>query len=174
MEIEIDKNIFAETGIKQNDCNEIVKISKKELSYNKFFHEFMLKNIPVVIKNENLLTTVASLWFHEIDHKISQLQIEKLEDILGAECVPVYNCSKQYFNSHEKMSMPFNEFVDYWKSTDRQKLLYLKDFHLKQQFPELDFYNTPKYFASDWLNEYLVDEKMDDYRFVYIGTSGTL
>lgn len=30
-------------------------------------------------------------------------------------------------------------------------------------------YETPAYFASDWLNEYCKDNSIDDYRFVYMG-----
>jgi len=47
--------------------------------------------------------------------------------------------------------------------------LYLKDWHLAAQMPGYNFYKVPKYFASDWLNEQLIDQKTDDYRFVYMG-----
>lgn len=109
--------------------------------------------------------------------------------------VPVANCSREYFNSHMKLEMSFHEYLDYWQKksqqvkdcnevanengsnlnsnfgepTVKEDNLYLKDWHLKAQMPDYDFYTVPKYFASDWLNEYLVENGKDDYRFVYMG-----
>ena len=37
-----------------------------------------------------------------------------------------------------------------------------------KQFPNVELYSTPKYFTSDWLNEYWQDQN-DDYKFVYLG-----
>lgn len=34
-------------------------------------------------------------------------------------------------------------------------------------------YETPSYFAVDWLNEYWITKEKDDYRFVYIGPKGS-
>jgi hypothetical protein len=166
MEIEIEK--IVKTDEIQSDCSAIEVQSADKLGYYQFFNEFMAKNIPVVIKNTKLLTEISSRWLDD-DGRIN---IDSLQETLQNEVVPVYNCSKQYFNSHEKKSMTFNEYTDYWKS-ERESSIYLKDFHLKQQRSDLDFYNLPKYFASDWLNEYLIDSRKDDYRFVYLGTKGT-
>jgi hypothetical protein len=149
------------------DCDEIVRISADELSYNQFFHEFMFKNVPVIIKNVDLLTAVSKEWFTE-----NKFNIDKFEHLMEDIDVPVYNNSKQYFNSHEKTTMKFKDYAEYYRSSDKKDLLYLKDFHLKQDL-DLDFYNVPKYFASDWLNECLIDKSSDDYRFVYIGVKGT-
>ncbi|KAG5675162.1 hypothetical protein PVAND_005088 [Polypedilum vanderplanki] len=166
--IEIEIENLAEINQVQNDCNEIVHKEAEKLSYNQFFHEFMNKNVPIVIKNVNILTEFTKQWIDKSD----TINIDEMHKSLENEIVPVYNCSKKYFNSHEKFSMTFNEYCDYWKSK-RENLKYLKDFHLKHQRPDLDFYNVPKYFASDWLNEYLIDKGKDDYRFVYLGTKST-
>ena len=49
-------------------------------------------------------------------------------------------------------------------------LLYLKDWHLTQQFPQHDVYILPTLFSEDWLNEYWDQLNLrDDYRFVYMG-----
>lgn len=152
----------------RHDCSEIIRISGAELSFGQFFNNFMYHNVPVIIKNVNLLTPISKQWFIE-DKK---LNIDALEKILGGDLqVPVYNCSKQFYNSHEKITMTFRDYANYWRN--RQDLLYLKDFHLKEQLPHIDFYNIPHFFASDWLNEYLLDKAKDDYRFVYIGVEGT-
>jgi hypothetical protein len=53
--------------------------------------------------------------------------------------------------------------------------LFLKDWHFTQDFPEENMYRVPKYFASDWLNEYYSEKTgiKDDYRFVYMGPQGS-
>jgi hypothetical protein len=53
--------------------------------------------------------------------------------------------------------------------------LCLKDWHFTQDFPEENIYRVPKYFASDWLNEYYSARTSikDDYRFVYMGPKGS-
>jgi len=38
---------------------------------------------------------------------------------------------------------------------------------------DVKLYETPAYFTSDWLNEYCVDKGKDDYRFVYLGSTGS-
>lgn len=164
IEIENVENLIKEGC----DCDEIVRINADELTYNQFFHEFMFKNVPVIIKNVDLLTPASKEWFTD-----NKLDIDQFEDVLKDLDVPVYNNSKQYFNSHEKTTMKFKDYADYWRLNDKKELLYLKDFHLKQQLPEIDFYNVPEFFASDWLNECLIDKASDDYRFVYIGVKGT-
>lgn len=168
MEIEIEnKNCFkpSENGI---DLNKISRISSHELSYHQFFTQFMLQNTPVIIKEIKVKTKVSENWFVEGKFELERIELDKDHK------VPVANCSKQYFDSHEKSTMKFSEFVKYWNERgDDCDLFYLKDFHLKQENPELDFYNVPCYFASDWLNEFLIDYGIDDYRFMYIGPKNT-
>jgi len=54
-------------------------------------------------------------------------------------------------------------------------LLYLKDWHCVRSFPNVPIYEVPRYFASDWLNEYYIahPELNDDYMFVYMGPTET-
>lgn len=147
-----------------DDSDAILRVQADELSYNQFFHDFMLLNIPVIIKNVKIKTEISENWFCDGKFNLESIQLHKSHE------VPIANCSKQYFDSHEKSTMKFGEFVKYWNQrSSGSDLLYLKDFHLKQEKPELDFYNVPSYFASDWLNEYLIDEGSDDYWFIYIG-----
>lgn len=50
----------------------------------------------------------------------------------------------------------------------------LQDWHCFKTFPDSSaVYETPIYFAVDWLNEHWILEKDDDYRFVYIGPKGS-
>lgn len=168
MKIEIDENKVEERNENELNPSEIPHVSEDDLSYNQFFYQFMMKNLPVVIRGIKIKTEISSKWFED-----DELKLEKLEEVLTNHEVPVANCSKQYFDSHEKIQMKFSEFVDYWKGDRADGSFYLKDFHLKQEFPDLDFYNVPPYFASDWLNEYLIDNGKDDYRFIYIGPKGS-
>ena len=161
MEIEIDENYL------ESDLNSVTKpvprVSSANLTYNRFFHQFMSKNLPVIITDLEVKTEISEKWFDE-----GKFKIESLLEIINTNEVPVANCSKKCYDSHEKMQMKFNDYVRYWRSSRAAGILYLKDFHLKQEY-DLDFYKVPFYFASDWLNEYLIDEKKDDYRFIYIG-----
>ena len=44
-----------------------------------------------------------------------------------------------------------------------------------REFPDKEWYVTPVFFQSDWLNEFLaeqsweIDKENDDYKFLYIG-----
>lgn len=150
------------------------------LTYNEFFDRFMVKNVPVVI------TGIADRWEcmnwvnsaeNILDCRIDFEYLKQKIDV--NQIVPIANCSKVYFNSHEKSEMKFGQFVDYWQTQIQQNvcvstnLLYLKDWHLRHNQLDYGFYETPIYFASDWLNEHCEEKKADDYRFVYMGPKGT-
>ncbi|CRL00745.1 CLUMA_CG014001, isoform A, partial [Clunio marinus] len=124
--------------------------------------------VAFLIKNADIKTDISMKWIEG-----EEFRIEEIEKVLHNHEVPVANCSKRYFDSHEKLTMPFSDYVKYWRTSLPPGDFYLKDFHLKQEFPDYDFYNVPKFFASDWLNEYLIDNNKDDYRFIYIGKRNT-
>ena len=47
---------------------------------------------------------------------------------------------------------------------------------LNRDFPDYGAYSTPVFFTSDWLNEFWdnrTDRVGNDYRFVYIGPTGS-
>ena len=164
MEIEIE-NIEYPTEFAL-DFIDVPRISFDNLTYNQFYHQYMSRNLPIIITGLKIKTpNVSEKWFDD-----GKIKFDDLLSIIKDHEVPVANCSKQFYDSHEKCQMKFSDYVDYWQS-DRKAagFLYLKDFHLKQEFPDLDFYQLPFYFASDWLNEYLVDTENDDYRFIYFG-----
>lgn len=77
--------------------------------------------------------------------------------------------------------MTIGNYLDYWSEYRARdypcdmKVLYLKDWHCVKEFKSLCLYSVPKYFASDWLNEYYTahPELKDDYMFVYMGPRGT-
>lgn len=164
MEIEIPNNFNEQSG----DSSEIFKVSEENFSYDQFFFEFMAKNLPVIVKNMKIKTEISEKWYDDDGN----FQIEKL-NLPRDKKIPIANCSKQYFDSHQKSTMSFGDFVSHWNQREESSdLLYLKDFHLKQE-TNMDFYNVPPYFASDFLNEFLIDKDQDDYRFIYCGPKGS-
>lgn len=53
--------------------------------------------------------------------------------------------------------MTVAEYVDWWsrhKLRQEEQLLYLKDWHFVNEFPDYKAYILPHYFRDDWLNEY--------------------
>ena len=141
--------------------------NSENMSYNEFFHQHMVKNLPCLIKN------LMKNWKAMTDFVINnEPNIDFFATLDTTKEVPVANCSAKYFNSQEKCSMTLQEYLDYWMS-DRTELLYLKDWHFTKDHPGgQDFYQVPDYFKSDWLNEYWQD-KNDDYKFVYLGPKGS-
>lgn len=153
---------------------EIQRINCEYLSYENFFDNFMVKNIPVII------TSVTDRWeCKNWYNSYNKVRFDYLKDQISNIKVPISDCDAKYYNSHEKLEMNFHGYLQYWEELIERdyevidKLYYLKDWHLKKDFPSYDFYTTPKYFASDWLNEYLIDTEMDDYMFVYMGPKKT-
>lgn len=162
----------------------IPRVSSNHLTYDDFFQNYMLLNRPVII------TEVSANW--ECVHKWLKMNEKVIDfDYLKANLtdrpVPVANCSKQYFNAHEKSEISLHKYLDWWREfissghslTAHDDLLYLKDWHLQQEdekekgVASSSFYEVPKYFQSDWLNEYLMGSKKQDYRFVYMGPKGS-
>lgn len=154
-------------------AQKIERLSHNGLSYDEFFSNYMLSNRPVIIEG------IATDW-HCSRHWINSsntLNFAYLKQQISTTNVPTVDCNRQYQNSHVKADMDFYEFLDYWeveiKTQRTAKRLYLKDWHLRNQLPNYSFYQTPNYFGSDWLNEYLLANGKDDYRFVYMGPKGT-
>lgn len=156
---------IAQTG---DESTRIPRISCDELPVHQFHDEFMSKNLPVIVTGLKIKTDISESWFEE-----GKLKLEKLLPVLNDHSVPVADCTKSYFDSHEKLEMKFSDYVDYWNGDRKKGKFYLKDFHLKHEFPELNFYTLPVYFENDWLNKFLIDNKKDDFRFIYIGPAGT-
>lgn len=89
---------------------------------------------------------------------------------------PVANCQQFYGNRQIRKTMYINDYIDYWlkfKRNNNEDILYLKDWHCVKQSGDNTFYQVPKYFASDWLNEYCIEKNIDDYMFVYMGPKGS-
>ncbi|XP_050097046.1 2-oxoglutarate and iron-dependent oxygenase JMJD4 homolog [Anopheles aquasalis] len=164
-----------ETTQNYEDRNGIERVALQDLSYGEFFERYMRPNRAVII------TSVADGWdcFKRwIDRSVHphRLDVQFLRGKLPNLTVPVADCGKQQYNAHEKTEMKLFDFLDCWdgqRNAEVRSRYYLKDWHLRSAVPEYEFYKTPPFFASDWLNEYLLDRGTDDYRFVYMGPAGT-
>ncbi|XP_053692301.1 2-oxoglutarate and iron-dependent oxygenase JMJD4 homolog [Sabethes cyaneus] len=155
---------------------EIKRISSKSLSYEEFFTEYLQTNTPVIITAVADQWECYRQWIMRSKTDDDKLNIAYLKARIKNVPVPVADCGKQYHNAHEKQDMNFHVFLNYWHETSaggKESKLYLKDWHLRELLPDYQFYETPVFFASDWLNEYLIDLEQNDYMFVYIGPKDT-
>lgn len=174
--IEIDEKHLSTEFVCENEIeNEdgFQRVEADALSYDKFFTTFMRTNKPVVIRG------IADYWeCQNWIQKETTINFDYLRLKIDVDAnVPVANCNRVFYNSHEKKQMKFGHFLDYWAkriesdedNSHENDLFYLKDWHLRNQHPQYRFYETPIYFTSDWLNEFCVENQRDDYRFVYMG-----
>ncbi|XP_075211935.1 jumonji domain containing 4 [Lycorma delicatula] len=154
-----------------------VKRIASDSDYSEIFEEYIFKNVPFILPIAHYDWKCFRDWIVN-----GKPNFKLLREEFGSAAVPVANCGIKYFNAQEKENMPFREFLDYWEEyikssyPDSMKCLYLKDWHFTRDYPDEVVYIVPKYFSSDWLNEYLTckdDLSKDDYRFVYMGPKGS-
>lgn len=174
-ELEIDKISLQPPTV---PCpQEIQRIPAAEISYGDFFSRFMQTNTAVIVTSVAEHWECYRRWVQRNETGVDKVDVSYLKARIENVTVPIADCGKRYYNAHEKLDLGFHDFLDYWvddeKRVDNQSKLYLKDWHLRETLPEYRFYETPMFFASDWLNEYLVDRKQNDYMFVYMGPKGT-
>ncbi|CAD6216485.1 GSCOCG00004649001-RA-CDS [Cotesia congregata] len=171
------------------EINEFVKNNNNDLNiscntrindaitYNDFFTQYLIKNEPCVFKSgiTNQWPCVNNWVFNNAPN------FKHLKKLYGSCQVPVANCKIKYYNAQLKDEMTIEKFMDYWQEyrnknyTTDMPVLYLKDWHCLRDNPGDLFYKVPKYFASDWLNEYYLAHPQfsDDYMFVYMGPKGS-
>lgn len=134
------------------------------LTYQEFFENHLIKNIPCIVKNVTKTWECSEKW---IQNNI--INYEYLIQAYGDLEAPVADCSDILDYAQRTHTMNVNDFLNYMQNNQKQNLLYLKDLHLKKLRPNDNFYMLPEIFASDWLNEYALDKNDDDFKFVYIG-----
>ncbi|KAK4879217.1 hypothetical protein RN001_007363 [Aquatica leii] len=148
-------------------------IIDSDISYTEFFEKYFLRNQACLIRNVSNNWESSKFWVNKETPNFTNL-----EQSYGDLEVNVVDCKgKMDYSNQKPLKWTFKEYVEYWKNykecAESLPVLYLKDWHLKNQMPKDNFYEVPLYFACDWLNEYLVDNSFDDYRFVYMGVNGT-
>lgn len=166
-EIEIESSKFEFNNYEYSEPT----IINFKISYNEFFEKYLSKNQACLIRNIAADWNSSKLWIKEDSPNFSYLRLT-----YGDSVVSVTNCDCQTTYNQQPLKWQFRDYLDYWENhinNSNESTLYVKDWHLKNENPKDEFYNIPLYFASDWLNEYLVENSIDDYRFVYMGVKGT-
>ncbi|XP_039076185.1 2-oxoglutarate and iron-dependent oxygenase JMJD4 isoform X2 [Hyaena hyaena] len=145
-------------------------------AYADFFKGYLLPNRPCVFSS-----SFTAGWGSR-RHWVTPSGKPNFEHLLrkyGDVVVPVANCGVQEYNSNPKEHMPLRDYISYWQEyiqggySSPRGCLYLKDWHLCRDASAEDVFTLPVYFSSDWLNEYWDALDVDDYRFVYMGPTGT-
>ncbi|XP_003742249.1 2-oxoglutarate and iron-dependent oxygenase JMJD4 [Galendromus occidentalis] len=153
----------------------------EDLSYEDFC-VFMTENRPCRISGITEQWRATKEWVLN-----AQVNTRRLRELFGDSVAPIADCQRSEYGSQPKTEMTINNYLDYWEehrrpavdehrwaNTAQEKCLYLKDWHMQRNFPEFAAYSVPRYFSSDWLNEFwLASDGQDDYRFVYIGPKGS-
>ncbi|KAH6936460.1 hypothetical protein HPB50_017586 [Hyalomma asiaticum] len=161
------------------ECVSNVAYLSPDISYREFFLQYASSNTPCILSPQH-----TSDWRSRLEWVDSsgRPKLEFLKSSFGSATVPVSDCSVKQYDSPSCCEITFSEYVDYWqKLIDSghdycaNPCLYLKDWHFTRDFPTYVPYATPKYFTSDWLNEYwdLRTDVKDDFRFVYMGPKGS-
>ncbi|XP_033228054.1 2-oxoglutarate and iron-dependent oxygenase JMJD4 isoform X2 [Belonocnema kinseyi] len=170
----VDSNISTNS---EKSCVFDSSINIDEISYNDFFSNYLIANKPCIIQsNATKNWPCKKDWIQN-----GAPNFTLLKQLFGDCTVPVADCNKRFYNSQDKDEMTINDYLNYWMDFRAQNyptdspLLYLKDWHCKKEHPKMSIYQVPKYFASDWLNEYYSGRTNlnDDYMFVYIGPKGS-
>ncbi|XP_023951493.2 2-oxoglutarate and iron-dependent oxygenase JMJD4 homolog [Bicyclus anynana] len=146
----------------QIDC-----INFCDIEYANFYSKYMLHNLPCIIKNVSNNWKCSNDWI-----KNGEINYEYFTREYGELDAPVADCDEINFNAQCKCNMKVKDYMSYLRNKNKEKLLYLKDWHLRR-LTNYNFYDVPIIFASDWLNEYALDNKEDDFMFVYIGPKDT-
>lgn len=149
--------------------------NSSSLTYNQFFEKYLSRNQACLIRNVSNHWDSSRFWV-----KSGSPDFCYLSSKYGDRNVSVQECKREDdYLQKRKPDWKFGEYMKYWEETisngypSDTPLYYLKDWHLKNESPDDDFYEVPLYFASDWINEYLVENCKDDYRFIYMGIKGT-
>ena len=133
------------------------------------FLQCFLSNTPAVIRNCR-----SSEWL--VSRKISQLgPVEGILSLFRHDLkVPVDSAdfSKGY-ESSGRVELTLKEFFNRCV-TQKEKGLYLKDWHAFLHDEDKSIYELFDVFLDDWLNWYYrLSLRQDDYRFIYIGGEET-
>eukprot|EP00123_Amoebidium_parasiticum_P007037 comp17829_c0_seq2/m.17968 comp17829_c0_seq2/g.17968 ORF comp17829_c0_seq2/g.17968 comp17829_c0_seq2/m.17968 type:complete len:155 (-) comp17829_c0_seq2:937-1401(-) len=104
--------------------------------------------------------------------------MDTLEALCGDSIVPVADCRQVLDGAHCKKDMTMREYAAWWRQnkqgqTNDGSLLYLKDWHFVNAFPDYRRYTTPECFREDWFNPPDGTVDPNDYRFVYLGPKGS-
>ncbi|CAG9465905.1 unnamed protein product [Pedinophyceae sp. YPF-701] len=189
---------------------DVARVRAADLSYDDFVQHYMAPGLPVLIAGVTTDWPCQRDFTKGATGATSTpIDLEFLRERFGsakvcATCVP--GSVDDGYGEAEIREMTVAEYVAWWAARSARPdsaasgdqpgghqrhhgvqaaghfLLYLKDWHMVAEFPGYAAYQTPEYFADDWLNGFY-DERAArgaglkastaDYRFVYLGPRGT-
>ncbi|XP_076815234.1 2-oxoglutarate and iron-dependent oxygenase JMJD4-like isoform X2 [Clavelina lepadiformis] len=147
------------------------------ISLDDFFQKYLLKNIPCIISKWITKDWTSCKQWSVLHNGRSLPNFQEFLG-LGSSVVSVADCRKREFNSQPKEDWLLKDYLAYLENyinsgyPKEQRCLYLKDWHLTRDHPDLKVYSVPTYFSDDWLLELYSHGQPpfdDDFRFVYIG-----
>lgn len=161
----------------EQDCGDLIRYETLP-SYETFVRECFIPNRVALFTEKCGLTKDWPCQNEWLNDDRTKPNFERLIQRFGHMTVPVTKCSSDtdYHSDANKLSMTFEQFVNYWRDEEKTSEYYCKDWHLQKSIQDNSeelFYETPIYFQSDWLNEMCLANNQDDFRFVYMGGSGT-
>eukprot|EP00924_Labyrinthula_sp_SR-Ha-C_P000509 snap_masked-scaffold_27-processed-gene-1.21-mRNA-1 protein AED:0.34 eAED:0.34 QI:0/-1/0/1/-1/1/1/0/316 len=145
------------------------RVDLQEITVDDFEKNYLRKEKGLI-----LINALCNWGIYKKFYNIDEKEREKLlVELLGDAQVPVvYDKdakSEGLYGNNVKENMKITEFFNVWKD---RPFAYLKDFHFVPVLGE-SAYDIPLMFKNDWLNEYCVEEQKSDYKFMYLGASGT-
>ncbi|DBB18928.1 TPA: hypothetical protein ACH3X3_000505 [Trebouxia sp. C0006] len=126
---------------------------KDDLSSEQFVQMFMQPNLPVMIQGLTCDWQASKDWVTAADG----VNIDFIAHHFGQAQVMVSNTTRLNAGCAPRLDMTVAEFAHWWKmhkAGQDDRLLYLKDWHFANEFPDYTAYQTPCYFQEDWLNEF--------------------
>ena len=150
----------------------VPRVPLASLTRVEFERRFQGPNLPVLITGVTESWRAAREWVDEQGRP----DVARLAALFDAGEVAIHD------RRGKRRHMKLSEYADWWHSRqdddNAADWLYLKDWHMAQQFPEYDAYTTPACLGEDWLNEHWAAggtgaATAGDHRFVYIGPQGS-
>ncbi|KAF8591722.1 Clavaminate synthase-like protein [Ramaria rubella] len=151
-------------------------------SYSQFLRDHLQSNTPCLISPSLIASWPAlPLWTRNLHGDLSAQTLDPqpnwdyICENYGDELVSVAHCASRIFSDQERGERPLREVIGLWQSGGGEGL-YVKDWHLAKSTRakgDPQFYETPEIFQDDWMNAFWEEEGKDDFRFVYMGVTGT-
>ncbi|CAL8087997.1 unnamed protein product [Orchesella dallaii] len=168
---------------------EIPYLDPDLFSYDEFFSNFLLKNMPCMFSPKLTSSWLSCRDWIRKGEAGAEIDFEYLLRVYGDAKVSAVNCGddeyREGYGTRDCREMLFKEYVDYWKDyihsgySSTKPCLYLKDWHIVRYHKMCDEphselpYTTPLYFQSDWLNEDCDRNDIEDFKFCYMGPKGS-
>ncbi|KAK9803323.1 hypothetical protein WJX73_002391 [Symbiochloris irregularis] len=136
----------------------------------RFVMEFMARNKPVIIQGLTEDWRACKEWVRPDGSP----DLAFMQRNFGDAVIWATDTSSQDagYGGGARQRMTLRDYVTWWKRYKAGKvqgLLYLKDWHFADEFPQYHAYRLPVYFHSDWLNDYFDHRRL----FVYLGPKGS-